>query len=230
MTRQTKATLVSILLHGTILAVVLAMPRLQPGSQPVLHLDFQIVAFEPRSAGPGQAAAPSEPVKPVKNVNRGKVQPEPERMVPPTQIPAQPAVQESSPPAVDAAGQSSPSAIGLTAAQGKGAGAASGSSGDSAALRDVGFGEASGPSFITRIPPEYPKQAKRLGRQGKVVLRLHINELGELLSVEIVEACSTLFGEATLQAIRASSFRPATVNGKAVACKAILPVRFELKN
>lgn len=195
----------------------------------MLHLDFQTVAFEPTLARPRQAARP-EPVKPVKNVSSGKVQSEPARMVPAAQIPTQPVVQESSPPVVDAAGQSSPPAIGHTAVQGKGAGVASASSGDSASLREVAFGEASGPSFIKRIPPEYPQQAKRLGRQGTVVLRLHISELGELLSVEIVEACSTLFAEVTLQAIRASSFRPASINGKAVACMAILPIRFELKN
>lgn len=151
-------------------------------------------------------------------------------MVPAAQISSQPVAQESPYSAVDVAGQVSPSAGGSGAASGKGAVVASSSSGDPAPLREVVFGETFGPAFIKRVPPEYPRQEKRLGHQGKVVLRLYISELGELLSVEIVEACSTLFGEATLQAIRASSFRPATVNGKAVACKAILPVRFELKN
>lgn len=230
MTRQTKATLASILLHGTILAVVLVMPRSQPERQPVLNLDFQTAASGSVLAPPCKPAVRQESVKPAKDLRSEKAKKEPERIVPVAQIPPQPVAQESRPSEVDPAGQASPSAGGPNAAPGKGVAVASSSSGDPAPLREIAFGETFGPAFIKRVPPEYPRQEKRLGHQGKVVLRLYISELGELLSVEIVEACSTLFGEATLEAIRASSFRPAIVNGKAVACKAILPVRFELKN
>lgn len=246
MTRQAKAALVSVLLHGTIMAVVLAMPRLPPARQSVLMLDFQIVAAGPEAAPllppalparvppkeprPEQAARP-EPGKPARSLSSEQAEKEPERIVPSSPVPAeQPGSRESRFPAVDSVVQSSPHAGGLNVAQGKGAVAASSSPADSAPLREVAFGETFGPAFIKRIPPEYPRQEKRLGRQGKVVLRLHISELGELLAVEIVEPCSTLFNEATLKAIRASSFRPAMLNGKAVACMAILPVRFELKN
>lgn len=230
MTRQAKATFVSLLLHGTIVAVVLAMPQVHSEIQPVLTLDFQSVDSGSVLAPPRKATAPLESVKPAKDLRSKKSQNEPDRIVSSTQIPPQPVAEENFSSAVDAAGQVSPSAGGDSTASVKGAVVAPSSSGEMTPLREIAFGETSGPAFIKRVPPEYPRQEKRLGHQGKVVLRLYISELGELLSVEIVEACSTLFGEATLKAIRASSFRPATVNGKAVACRAILPVRFELKN
>jgi protein TonB len=91
------------------------------------------------------------------------------------------------------------------------------------------FGSTDGPSFLKMIKPEYPRLARRLGKEGKVVLRLLIDEHGRLVNVEIVEKAGYGFDEAAIEAVKASSFQPAKLNGISVACKALLPVRFRLE-
>ncbi len=91
------------------------------------------------------------------------------------------------------------------------------------------FGSINNPSFLRMIKPEYPRMARRLGKEGKVVLRLFIDEHGRLVSVEIIEKAGYGFDEAVVDAVKASTFRPAKLNGHPVACKAVLPVRFRLE-
>ncbi|HBR22592.1 MAG TPA: hypothetical protein DD713_08545 [Nitrospiraceae bacterium] len=91
------------------------------------------------------------------------------------------------------------------------------------------FGSINGPSFLKMVKPEYPRFARRLGKEGKVVLRLFIDGHGRLVSVEIVEKAGHGFDEASVNAVKASTFRPAKLNGHPVACKALLPVRFKLE-
>ena len=91
------------------------------------------------------------------------------------------------------------------------------------------FGSINGPSFLKVIKPEYPLLARRFGKEGKVVLRLFIDEHGRLVNVEIIEKASYGFDEAAIEAVKASAFRPAKLNGISVACKALLPVRFKLE-
>jgi protein TonB len=76
----------------------------------------------------------------------------------------------------------------------------------------------------------YPQIARRLGKEGKVVLRLTLNEKGELVNIEIIEGAPYGFTESAIEAVKKSRFSPAIKNGKPIACRAILPVRFVLKN
>lgn len=92
------------------------------------------------------------------------------------------------------------------------------------------FGSATGPAFLRRVIPVYPEQARRLGREGRVILRLTIDARGNLLKVEVLKAAGFGFDEAAVAAIKRSSFRPATVKGQAVASIARLPIRFVLRN
>ena len=91
------------------------------------------------------------------------------------------------------------------------------------------FGSINGPSFLKMVKPEYPRLARRLGKEGIVVLRLFIDEHGRLLNVEVIEKARHGFDEAAIEAVKASTFRPAKLNGHPVACKAVLPVRFKLE-
>jgi len=91
------------------------------------------------------------------------------------------------------------------------------------------FGSINGPSFLKTIKPEYPRLARRLGKEGKVVLRLFIDEHGRLVSVELIENAGYGFDEAAIEAVKASSFQPAKLNGHPVACKALLPIRFKFE-
>lgn len=91
------------------------------------------------------------------------------------------------------------------------------------------FGESIAPAFLHRELPQYPLIARRLGKEGKVVLRLSIDESGNLLSVEILEKAGFGFTEAAVEAVKKSTFLPAKKDGKPVASRALLTIKFKLE-
>ena len=93
---------------------------------------------------------------------------------------------------------------------------------------NVQFGSATGPNFVNRVMPVYPFVAKRMNKEGKVVLRLTIDEHGRLLNTEVIESAGYGFTEAALEAVKKSTYRPARKDGSSVLSRALLPVRFEL--
>lgn len=95
---------------------------------------------------------------------------------------------------------------------------------------DTEFGSVNGPRFIQRENPAYPQIARRLGKEGRVVLRLTINEHGEVVNIEVIESAPYGFTESAVTAVKKSRFAPAMKDGRPVTCRAILPIRFVLKN
>lgn len=96
-------------------------------------------------------------------------------------------------------------------------------------IREVEFGSAEGPKFLHKELPVYPLIARRMGKEGRVILRLTIDEKGRLLNVEVIENAGYGFAEAAIDAVKKSTFMPAKKGGKPVASRAILPIRFELR-
>lgn len=94
---------------------------------------------------------------------------------------------------------------------------------------DTEFGAAAAPLFLHRAMPVYPLFARKLGKEGTVLLRLAIDERGNLLQVEVVEKAGFGFVEAAVDAVKKSTFLPAKKDGKPVASRALLPVRFVLR-
>lgn len=91
------------------------------------------------------------------------------------------------------------------------------------------FGHMGAPTFIRREMPVYPRLARRLGKEGKVILKLFIDKDGILQNIEVMESSEFGFTEAAIAAVKRSSFSPAHLNGKKISSKAILPVRFHLE-
>ena len=79
--------------------------------------------------------------------------------------------------------------------------------------------------------PEYPRTSKRLGEEGKVLVRLLINTRG-LVDKATLEKSSGFnrLDEAALEAARRGRFKPYTENGMAIAAIAIVPFDFTLRN
>lgn len=96
-------------------------------------------------------------------------------------------------------------------------------------MLDVEFGSPNAPLFLHREMPVYPLIARRLGKEGRVLLRLTIDEKGKLLNVEVIEDAGYGFADAAVEAVKKSTFKPATQDGKAVMSKALLPIRFTLR-
>ena len=90
------------------------------------------------------------------------------------------------------------------------------------------MGELGSPRFIHREAPVYPFVARRLGKEGKAVLRLTLDARGQLQEVKVVEANGFGFAESASAAVRKSTFAPAVRSGSAVASQVLVPVRFVL--
>lgn len=93
----------------------------------------------------------------------------------------------------------------------------------------VKFGSAEGPHFQRRVLPRYPVMAKRLSKEGEVILMLTIDEDGKLTNAEVIKKAGFGFDEEALKAVWKSLFFPSIINGRSMICKVILPVRFELR-
>lgn len=94
---------------------------------------------------------------------------------------------------------------------------------------DVEFGSTNGPDFFHRETPGYPLMARRLGKEGRVLLRLTINEKGNLINIEVVEGAGFGLTEAAVEAVKRSTFVPAMQDSRPVMSKALLPVKFILR-
>jgi periplasmic protein TonB len=90
------------------------------------------------------------------------------------------------------------------------------------------FGSVSGPDFLQREIPVYPFMARRMNKEGRVLLKLAIDEKGNLLKAEVIEPAGFGFTESALEAVRKSTYRPAIKNGVPAPSLALLPVRFRL--
>ena len=90
------------------------------------------------------------------------------------------------------------------------------------------FGAENGPVLIHLVRPQYPLLARRRGMEGRVVLSLFIDSEGRIKEATVVESAGNGFDEAALRAVFKSRFGPARRDGIAIACRALLPVKFEL--
>ena len=95
---------------------------------------------------------------------------------------------------------------------------------------DAAFGQPDGPQFVYRAMPEYPFVARRLRKEGRVVLLIVINEKGELQKIDVVETSDQMFVLSAIEAVKRSTFLPAKRKGVPVTSRATLPVRFALRD
>tara|TARA_B100000686_G_scaffold342000_1_gene420343 strand:- start:469 stop:1116 length:648 start_codon:yes stop_codon:yes gene_type:complete len=78
-------------------------------------------------------------------------------------------------------------------------------------------------------PPEYPVAARRLGLEGRVILRIEVGSNGTANRVIITESSgSKILDNAGKRAVRHWQFLPAVVNGKAVSEAIDVPFTFRL--
>jgi len=91
------------------------------------------------------------------------------------------------------------------------------------------LGDAGSPRFIHRESPKYPFMARKLGKEGKVLLKLALDAQGRLQGIDTVEANGFGFAEAASSAIKKSTFAPAVRNGKAISSQVLVSVRFVLQ-
>lgn len=89
--------------------------------------------------------------------------------------------------------------------------------------------EAVPPVALDRPMPAYPDAARRSGVQAEVVARVVVDEDGSVSAVEILRGHPD-FDALVREALRRWRFRPATVDGQALAVYQIVRVPFRLEN
>lgn len=94
----------------------------------------------------------------------------------------------------------------------------------------VSLGEELSVACAERTPPVYPAQARRIGEQGKVVLRVELDERGHVSAARVTSSSgSRHLDEAALGAVRQWRCNPARRNGVPVRAVALQPFNFILE-
>ncbi len=242
--RWTKYIIASVLIHAAVLSVPLSF------TVPRMAGPIEVFMLE----GPGSSAPSGEIEKQDKSLSkprlerrrpmaREEVRIRPQEPLKPVEQKVKPVQQATEKIAVAEPAARNDSAAGIqlksgmtiggvreekaSFSSGGAAGTASGS-GRGAGDADVGFGSPSGPRFLHREIPEYPFLARKRRIEGKVILVVVIDAAGRLTKAEVVEATDRTFAEASLEALKKSTFLPARRNGRPVTSKALLPIRFSL--
>ena len=87
------------------------------------------------------------------------------------------------------------------------------------------------PSFRYKAEPKYPSEAKRAGKEGKVVLEATIDVDGKPKDIR-VKKDEVGFGcaRAAIQALKASRFNPAKRGGTSIAQRITVPYTFKIED
>jgi protein TonB len=216
---------VAAALHAVLLLAVPAgwwATRPAPRSPEAIRLELTLAAPVPAAPTVGTTlASPTRRSEPAPSARRST----PPREVVPSIAPESPHSSATRAPAPEERGAGTLSAA--RAGPGEGHGASTGAPAVSS-IED-GYRVVSQPSYLTRVQPIYPPQALRLRQQGVVVLTLYISAEGRLDRVEVTKSSGhRALDEAAVAAEQESRFRPATLGGRPVPCKAEVPYRFEL--
>jgi TonB family protein len=76
----------------------------------------------------------------------------------------------------------------------------------------------------------YPESERRAGREGYVLLDVHLDSSGRVGAVEVAQSAGAAFDEAARKVIREARFSPAKVREKSVAVKIRKPIVFQLQD
>ena len=85
--------------------------------------------------------------------------------------------------------------------------------------------------YLDNPAPAYPGLSRRLGEQGRVMLRVHVEASGLPSSVEVRTSSGyERLDQAALEAVRRWKFVPAKLGDKSVAASVVVPINFNLRN
>ncbi len=81
------------------------------------------------------------------------------------------------------------------------------------------------PKLLKTIPPKYPDQALRKGRNGRVLVMAVVDASGQVVAADVLES-SEGFQAAALDCVRGWTFKPASKGGVPVGTVVTAPVTF----
>ncbi len=80
------------------------------------------------------------------------------------------------------------------------------------------------PQVLSEVRPLYPREAKEKGLEGSVVMDVLIDNMGKVREVSVIEG-EDIFRNGAINAMKKFLFKPAKVDGRAVAIR----IRYSLK-
>lgn len=88
-----------------------------------------------------------------------------------------------------------------------------------------------GAAYLHNPPPEYPSTSRRMGEQGRVLLRVLVSIKGDAESVQLESGSgSGRLDQAAMEAVKKWRFIPAKRNNQAISAYVLVPVKFSLEN
>lgn len=89
----------------------------------------------------------------------------------------------------------------------------------------------SGVEYVSMPAPRYPPLSRRMGEEGKVMLRVLIDDRGRAERIEIHQSSgSDRLDQAARDAAQRARYKPYIENGRAIAVFALVPIVFKLEN
>jgi TonB family protein len=84
------------------------------------------------------------------------------------------------------------------------------------------------PELIKAPVPVYPEKAKMQAIEGKVFLKLLIDENGNVAKAKIDKSVNRLLDKSAMDAVKRAKFSPALIKDKPVKAWVVLPIAFKL--
>jgi protein TonB len=86
-----------------------------------------------------------------------------------------------------------------------------------------------GAAYLKNPPPDYPTLSRRVGEQGRVLLRVLVSEQGTPQSVELESGSGySRLDQAALDAVKKWRFVPARKGSQAISAYVLVPLKFSL--
>lgn len=208
-----------LLAHGALL-YGLWSHRLIPSPQEAVILFVDFVAPRPTVEEPSARKPPPQPVRQPPRPRPPPVQPvqpaQPRQTVAPAP-PVPPAESLAPPPAAAPVRQASPAPVEEAPPAPRRAG-------------PVRLAPELSVACPQRTAPVYPPLSRRLGEEGAVILRVELDEQGQVASAEVVTGSGhARLDEAALAAVRTWRCNPARRDGRLVRALALQPFNFMLE-
>jgi protein TonB len=84
------------------------------------------------------------------------------------------------------------------------------------------------PVPVRMVAPDYPQELRREGVAGVVMVSCTIDEKGDVQDVTIEKSSNSTFDRPALAAVKKWKFKPAKLDGAAVAKKVTIPLKFSI--
>jgi protein TonB len=226
-----KGLLLAALTHAAVFGVLVAVPVDTPDlkKEPAPPMLVSLIAPPqptPEPAPPPEIVPPEPPKpKPIVKQQKPKPQPKPEPKPEPVAEPTpepRPQMEQTPPPVpVQQPAVPQPLAAAPKVAEAK----PEPQPEPEPVIEPPRFGVA----YLNNPPPAYPSLSRRIGEEGRVVLRVLVGVNGKPEKVEVENGSgSQRLDDAALEAVRKWKFIPARRNNEAISAYVLVPVKFSL--